>query len=394
MELNAPLSQVKIVDFDCGIAGSFCAKLLAELGAQVIKVETTTQGNVCRHIGPRIGSDSEETVSALHLYLNANKKGLKVNLKNSDSIEILSQLMNWGNIVIEDHPPGYMDSISLGYNNISKSNPDLVMTSITSFGQTGPYNQYESSELIVQALSGMLSNNGTEDREPLRFPRYQANFAAGANAAGVTLAALQYSSITGKGQFIDVSIQESVAGFYYSNHSLYTYTGMKSPSRGGKELYRTKDNGWAMPLKGRAEWDNYALFFDAIELLEEKYLTPQGQQLHAQEIQDILSEKILEMNKHDVVQGGQEAGYPFGMVQTLEEVLNCPQVEFRNHFDKVDHPNAGEATYSRLPFKLSSSDLPITTNAPKIGENNEEILRTILNYDNDEIIKLQQDNVI
>ena len=100
------------------------------------------------------------------------------------------------------------------------------------------------------------------------------------------------------------------------------------------------------------------------------------------------------MNKHDIVKDGQEAGYPFGMVQTLEEVLNCPQVDFRNHFDKVDHPNAGQVTYSRLPFKLSSSDLPMTTTAPRIGENTEEILEKILSYDNEKVMKLKKDNVI
>jgi crotonobetainyl-CoA:carnitine CoA-transferase CaiB-like acyl-CoA transferase len=394
MELTGPLNQVKVIDFNCGIAGSFCTKLLAELGAQVIKIETTNQGNECRYLGPKIGSTIEETVSALHLYLNTNKKGLKINLETSDGLEILHSLIEWANILIDDHRPGYMSSLNLEYEKISKNNSGLIMTAITSFGQTGPYNKYETSELIDQALAGMLNNNGTEEREPLRFPRYQANFTAGANAAGVTLAALQHARITGKGQFIDVSIQESVVGFYYSNGSLYTYTGMKGPSRGEKEIYRTKDAGWAMPLKGRADWDKYALFFDAFELLEEKYLTPQGQQLHGQEIQDILTEKILEMNKHSLVEEGQKAGYPFGMVQTLEEVLNCPQVNYRNHFDQVEHAIGGLASYSTLPFKFSKSGQPLTVVAPKIGEHTDEILQKILSYGKDKITKLKEDRIV
>jgi CoA:oxalate CoA-transferase len=384
--MSGPLDHVKVLDLGHYVAAPFCAKLLADMGADVIKVEPPRVGDDSRRVGPSLAPAGEAATSALHLFLNTNKRGVTLDLSLEKGREAARKLAAWADIVVEDHKPGVLSGMGLGYDDLRRVNPRLVMTSLTPFGQTGPYRDFEATEMTVQALTGLMYFNGQEDREPLKMPRHQAHMAGGLNGAGVTLTALFHARGTDEGQHVDVSIQESVVTFYYSNLALYAYTGMVN-SRGNKELYETRD-GWAMPLKGRAAWDSYAIFFDAMELIEDKYQTPQGQQLYSEEIQEALSAKLLGRERYEVFHAGQQAGFPFGVAQSFEDVIACPQLEAREYFQQVAHPLAGTGRYSTTPFKFSDAPVPPYRPAPLLGQHNREVFQDLLGYTESDLIRL------
>jgi crotonobetainyl-CoA:carnitine CoA-transferase CaiB-like acyl-CoA transferase len=386
--MSGPLEHVKILDLGHYISGPFCAKLLGDMGADVIKVERPGTGDDARGEGRSFSPAGEAPTSALFMYLNTNKRGITLDLGTDEGRQAVRGLAAWADIVVEDGKPGALSGLGIGHDDLLHVNPRLVMTSITPFGQTGPYRDFEATEMTAQALAGLMYFNGQVDRAPLRMPRHQAHMVGGLNAAGVTLTALFYARGTGEGQHIDVSMQESVATFYYSNLALYGYTGMIN-SRGNKELYETKD-GWMMPLKGRAPWDDYAIFFDAMELIEEKYQTPQGQQIYAQEIQDVLSAKILERERYEVFHEGQQAGFVFGVAQSLDDVVACPQLEARDYFQQVAHPLAGTGRYTTTPFKFSDAPVPPYRPAPTLGQHNREVFQDVLGYSETDLLRLKE----
>ena len=384
--MSGPLDHVKVLDLGHYVSAPFCAKLLADMGADVVKVEPPQVGDDSRRVGPSLAPAGDVATSALHLFLNTNKRGVTLDLSTEEGREAAKKLAAWADIVIEDHKPGVMAGLDLGYDDLIRIDPRLVVTSITSFGQTGPYRDFESTEMTSQALAGLMFFNGEGDREPLRMPRHQAYMVGGLNAAAVTLTALFHARGTDEGQHVDVSIQESVATFYYSNLALYGYTGMIG-ARGNKELYETKD-GWVMPLKGRAAWDGYAIFFDAMELIEDRFLTPQGQQVYAQEIQDVLTAKLKEREKYEVFHQGQQAGFVFGVAQNLDDVVACPQLDARGYFQEVTHPLAGTGRYSTTPFKLSDAPVAPYRPAPLLGQHNREVFQDLLGYSESDLIRL------
>ena len=390
--MSGPLDHVKVLDLGHYVAGPFCAKLLADMGADVVKVEPPQVGDDSRRVGPSLAPAGEVATSALHLFLNTNKRGVTLDLSREEGRDAVKKLAAWADIVVEDHKPGVLSGLGLGYDDLRQVNPRLVVTSITPFGQTGPYRDFEATEMTAQALAGLMYFNGEEQREPLRMPRHQVHMVGGLNGAGVTLTALFHARGTDEGQHVDVSIQESVAGFYYSNLALYGYTGMIN-SRGNKELYEAKD-GWMMPLKGRAAWDGYAIFFDAMELIEDKYQTPQGQQLYAEEIQEVLSAKLLDRERYEVFHAGQQAGFVFGVAQSLDDVVACPQLEAREYFQQVAHPLAGTARYSTTPFKLSDAPVVPYRPAPLLGQHNREVLQDLLGYSESDLIRLGERGAI
>ena len=218
------LNGVHVLDISQDIAGSFCARLLADYGAEVIKVEPPS-GAALRRQGPFHSDDPHPEKSLLFFVLNVNKQGITLNLEASGGPELLKQLAADADVVVETYKPGYLDSLGIGYEALREVNQRLVLTSITPFGQTGPYSQYEGDELMCYAMSTIMSISGTSDREPLKHGGFQAQYEGGLNGAGATTMALFHQSMTGEGQHLDVSITECVASTMLATQSMYAYTG-------------------------------------------------------------------------------------------------------------------------------------------------------------------------
>ncbi|MCX6024160.1 MAG: CoA transferase [Chloroflexi bacterium] len=271
------LTGLKVLDLSTEYAGPYAAKLLADSGADVIKVEPPA-GDVSRRWGPFPGGVPHPEKSGTFLYLNTNKRGITLDLETATGRSLLRPLIEWADIIIESFPVGTMESWGLGYPELEAINPAVVLTSVTPFGQTGPIAQWQATEIIMQAIAGLMNISGAEDREPLKYPLMQGQFAAGANAAGVSMVAFFNRRMTGEGQHVDVSVIETIAGYYFSLLPTYTYTGVvsrRSRTGPGFALSPAKDGLIMTSQAPSGTWDDFAALLDAPELLDPRFATPQ-----------------------------------------------------------------------------------------------------------------------
>ena len=275
------LQGVRVLDLTQHVAGPYCTKLLADFGADVIKVERP-QGDSARSLPPFAGDEPHQERSLLFAYLNTNKKSITLDLKTATGKSLLHRLLADTDIVVENFTPRVMPSLGLDYDSLSAINPSLVMVSISNFGQTGPYRDYKAADIVHYALGGLMYIFGSADREPLKHALRQTQFKAGTNAATAALIGWYHQQFTGEGQHIDISIQECVASALRDTTSLYTYVGstrQRQPAYTGdmpRSPVPTKD-GYIVPIHfgGAVDWDGVADFIDAPDLKDEAFATPE-----------------------------------------------------------------------------------------------------------------------
>ena len=220
----AALDDIRVLDVSQGIAGPLCAKLLGDFGADVIKVEPPG-GESARRMPPFVGDAPHPEKSLFFLLLNLNKQGVTLNLEEPRGAEIFRTLACRADVVVESFPPGYQASLGLDHASLERENPGVLMTSITPFGQTGPYSQYQGEEIVAYAMSGIMGISGTTDREPLKHGGFPGQYEAGFNGTLATLFALLLRDVTGVGQHVDVSIQEVVNSTMVINQPFYSWAG-------------------------------------------------------------------------------------------------------------------------------------------------------------------------
>ncbi|MBI4639776.1 MAG: CoA transferase, partial [Candidatus Tectomicrobia bacterium] len=225
------LSDVKVLDLTHYIAGPYCTKLLADYGADLIKIERPGKGDPARQIGPFLGDDPHPEKSALFLHLNTNKRSLTLNLKSRRGVMIFKELAHQVDIVVENFRPGVMDDFGLSYEELEKINPTLVMTSISNFGQTGPYRDFPASEIVLYGMGGSMLSSGLPDREPVKLARNVGQYQTGVMAAVATMTAFYGANYRGIGQHIDMAIFETQSGSIDRRQTAlvnYAYTGYTS----------------------------------------------------------------------------------------------------------------------------------------------------------------------
>jgi crotonobetainyl-CoA:carnitine CoA-transferase CaiB-like acyl-CoA transferase len=265
-----PLSGVRVIDLSSGVAGPYCARLLAGFGADVIKVETPG-GDTARRMAPFARPEAGIEGSAVFLYLNTNKRGTVLDLTDEHGRTSLRELVKDASILIESFPPDYLESIGIGYRALERFNPGLVMTSITNFGQTGPYRDWQATELTLNALSGMMLLTGDPAREPVRLGLNQVQYTAGVSAAVATLAAYRYAYATGRGQQVDVALLDPMLNGVHQQLARYSYWGAL-PTRSWwgypPPLFETAD-GWIFAPQARDPADMVAIMSYPDEVLQE-----------------------------------------------------------------------------------------------------------------------------
>ena len=222
--MTRALEGIKVLDLTHHIAGPYCTKLLADFGARVTKIERPGSGDPARAMPPFAGDDPHPDKSLPFLYLNTNKRSVTLDLKSETGRQILRRLADESDLVVENFRPRTMPSLGFTYESLSATNPSLVMVSISNFGQTGPYRDYEATDIVEYALSGLQYIFGDNDREPLKHGFNQAQFKAGTDAASAALIALFHRAMSGKGQWVDISIQECVATGLRDTTSAFAYT--------------------------------------------------------------------------------------------------------------------------------------------------------------------------
>ena len=392
------LDGVKVLDLSEDIAGSFCTRLLADYGADVLKVEPPS-GAQLRRMGPFFQDDPNPEKSLFYLPLNLNKKGITLNLETTAGQNILKRLSLHVDIIVESYEPGYMKSLGLSYDELSKDNPGLIMTSITPFGQDGPYASYKGGEIVEYAMSMVMSISGLADREPLKHGGFQAQYQGGLFAAAATSIGLYGKSNNGVGEHIDVSIVECLASTMMATQTIYPFVGATQARRQsvGDAFSNPMpcEDGWIIvQAGGGATWEDISDFFQEPKLLEPRFSEPAQRANNGAEMDEIIINSIKSRGKWELFTKAADARMLFGLVQTPSELIDCPQLESREFFREIQHPTIGNIKVPAELFKVSETPYQLHTAAPTLGQNNHEIYVEGLGYSTSEYSQLRQLNII
>jgi len=414
------LSCYKVIDLS-NEKGFFCGRLLGDLGADVIKIEKPG-GDNSRNIGP-FYKDIPDPEKSLYWYaFNANKRGITLDIETADGIEIFKRLVEKADVVIESFEPGYMKKIGLGYDTLNKINPGLVFTSISAFGQEGPYRDYKASDLVVRALGGMIYTVGDSDRPPLTTSYFHSFLVGAAHAAIGTMVVLYYRAFSGKGQQVDAPTQQGLTFVGNAEQQLPWLLNKIIPQRQGRNrfttqmkdgnlyyqpiLWRCKDGDISFSLATAAMAASYKHILegmkkDGIEtatLDRWDWTKPHDGEWTREDLDAIIATLTKYFSLHtksELLQLSLEKGVHIGICLNVEEALKFPQFVERGFWVDVNHPELGtRLTYPGGFIKFSESDCGIKFRAPLVGEHNEEIYGTELGISKKELITLKQCNVI
>ena len=407
---NGALAGLKVLDFTHYIAGPYCAKLLADYGADVIKVESPA-GDGARRIGPFRGDAPHPEKSGLFLHLNTNKRGVVIDLKRDESADLVRSLASWADVVVENFRPGVAERLRVGYEQLSAINPRLIYTSISNFGQTGPYRDYRGSEIVFYGMGGEMPSTGLADREPLKLGGNVGLYQAGAVAAVATMGAILTGSFApdgddAPGQHIDVSILETQLGSVDRRQSAllaHQYTGELShrPASGGSggypnAVYPTAD-GYLQINGSRMYWPRaVAMLGNPPELNTERWQDPasQGNPAMQDEFEsDHFLPWLLERTNAEAWQAAQESHVLSGPINTMADIDVDPSFNSRGVFTQADHPAAGRLRYPGRPFIMNQSPWQLRRTAPLLGQHTAEILAE-LGYDDAAIAALVDSGVV
>ncbi len=398
--MEKALQDVLVLDLTVGVAGPYCTRLLAGLGAEVIKIEAPSEGDLSRKMLPMVGDLDPLECGALYQHLNAGKKSLSLDLESPRGREILAQLAQQAHIITESFAPGTLQRWGLGHASLAQENPALVMVSISGFGQDGPYRDYSSTNLVELAMGGILFTCGAPDREPLQIGGMQAGYLAGLSAAGAALASFYAAETGGVGEHIDVSIMEAVAFALEATTIKYSRDGVIRHRQGNRHgnsypmtILPCEDGYVGVMLTNDDDWQQFATFMGELALLDPRFARGEDRFRLADEIEALLKSLLAKHTRAELFHWAQERRIPFSMVLTPEELLSDPQNIARQFFSSVEHPMLGEVLHLGGPFHMTASPWK-TERAPMLGEHTSAILRERLGLDENAVCELRRAGIL
>jgi CoA:oxalate CoA-transferase len=393
------LGGVKVVEYCSFVSGPYCTKLLADLGAEVIKVETP-RGDQARKRGPFLHDTADPELSGLFLYLNTNKLGVTLNLDSTTGRDLFKKLIAKADILVEDQEPGKLEKQGLNYDVLKTVNPSIIMTSVTPFGQSGPYRHYKSYYLNTYHASGagyvLPTASPNADREPLRGGGYVGECDIGVSASVGILGALYWRRAGGTGQFIDISKQEAEMALERVNIVRYFELG-RNPNRYElthirDTLVRCRNGGYVMVVMyPEKQWRGLSEALGNPEWTKDaKFNTVKARESNFAELKIHLKEEALKYDTEDLFHKVQSNGTACAFVCSAQQVFNSPQMKARNFFIEVEHPAAGKLMYPGHPYIFSKTPSCNHRGAPLMGQHNEEVYCNRLGYTKQDLVKLRE----
>jgi benzylsuccinate CoA-transferase BbsE subunit len=391
-KIMGALEDLKVLDIS-GEKGEYCSKLFADMGAEVILVEKP-EGNETRCREPFIEHVIHPEKSLHFLYFNTNKKSITLDLETIEGREIFRKLVKKVDVLIESFPPGKMEAMGLNYENLRILNPGLILSSITGFGQTGPHRDMAYSDLVIQAMGGILFISGNPDEPPASLPCSAAYLQASLNSAVGILIALFQRDYDGTGQHVDISAQECVAMTleavpyeYYFNSQIHHREGGKAGFPRG--IFPCKDGHIAVNAP-RAGWEALVAWLEeegvADDLGQEQWQNPKYRKENLDHLNQVLLDFFRNRTKEELYHEAQKRRIPFCPVNTPEDVIKDAQLTARDYFVSVEHPELGKSlTYPGIPYHFSETPCSMSRRAPFLGEHNSEIYEEYLGMTRDEI---------
>jgi crotonobetainyl-CoA:carnitine CoA-transferase CaiB-like acyl-CoA transferase len=397
------LAGIKIIEYGNLFSAPFCAKILADLGAEVLKIEKPNIGDEGRRQKPFLKDTPGLERSGLFQYLNMNKLGITLNLNTDTGKKIFTELITDSNVFIENIPPQKRKALGITYQFLKGLNPSVIMTSITPFGQSGPYREYKSCELLNAHMGGVGYASTREvdsSQEPIKLPAHILGFQAGLSAAVATMGAVYKQSLLGFGDHIDVSEQESVfqnlaiplARYSYANQIVSRTDVLDRapfhiiPCKDGYIYHAfVHEYQWQrfVELMGSPEWAKNELFKD---------YESRGKYWDA--LKPLILEWTMKHTMEEIYRSSQERGAPIGAVYTAKDILDSGQLAARDFFVQIEHPECGTIKYPGIPYKFSEMSRQTPEAAPLLGQHNEHIYCGRLGYTKHDLIKLKETKII
>jgi crotonobetainyl-CoA:carnitine CoA-transferase CaiB-like acyl-CoA transferase len=374
------LKGVRVVDLSRAMAGPYCTMMLADAGAEVIKVEPPI-GDETRLWGPPF-QDGESTY---FMSVNRNKRSIVLDLKKEGAKEVLRRLISRADVLVENFRPGVMEKMGFGYEEVSKTNPRIVYCSISGFGQWGPYRDRPGYDLIAYALSGMMSITGHEDAPPVKAGVPVSDIGAGMFAAFAIVSALLRRTSTGKGEYLDVSLLEGQIAWLTHQAGAFFATG-KNPRKMGSahssiapyQAFKAMDDYFVLAVGNDEQWSRFCKAISAEHLMEDpRFKTNpdrvRNRELLVKELENIFSKDTAESWVNRISQ----VGVPCSRIYRLSDVFSDKHVLAREVVQEVEHVKAGKVKLISPPYKLRSSTFKVSLPPPILGQHTVEVLREL-----------------
>ena len=389
------LGDITVLDLSQAVAGPYCTKLLAALGARVIKVELPA-GEAGRSRGPFKDDCPGPERSGVYLYLNTAKESITLDLQTASGQAILRQLAERADVLVEDFPPGTLAAWGVGEADLRARRPRLIVASITPFGQDGPYRDYLTNDLIAQATGGLMYTVGLPEREPLKIGGSAVLHSVGGAAFTAIMAAIWQRDITREGQYIDISIQEATA-FSQIHASVHAAWQGESPTRRPNTMVPAED-GWVsvgLEMGVAADiWPRICALIGRPELADDpRFSTTFARRENREALNEVVSDWVRGQRKEEIYHRLQAMRTIAGYVATVEDLYHNDQFLAREFFREIDHPVVGAVRYPGLPFAVG--DAPVVEGrAPLLGEHNEAVYCGDLGFAPDDLVRLRERGVI
>jgi len=379
--MMGPLAGVRVIELAHIMSGPTCGMLLADMGADVIKVEKVPGGDDSR----RFGLPTIQGESSAFLIMNRNKRGIALDLKQEAGREALKRLLRTADVVLENYRAGTMEKLGLGYETLRALNPGLIYCEISGYGRTGPYADKPGFDLIAQGVSGLMSITGEPGRPPIKCGGPVTDINAGILAAMGVLAAYIHRLKTGEGQRVDTSLMEAGIMQTYWHTAYYLATGEAAPPMGSGNLtsapyqaFRTRDGWINIGAANQSNWERLLEALGAQELGDDpRFRTNADRMAHREELAELISERLQRHDTAHWLEVLDRAGLPVGPILSIPEMLAHPQTLARGMVVETEHPRAGRVRSLGLPVKFSQTPGTVRRPAPLLGEHTYEVLQEV-----------------
>ena len=395
--MAGPLKRIRVLDLTRILAGPYATMILRDLGAEVIKIEQPGGGDEARDFGP-----FKNDFSLYFMSVNRGKKSVTLNLKSPRGKELFLELVKGSDILVENFRPGTMEKLGLDYESLKRHHPSLLYAACSGFGQTGPYAIRGAYDMIIQGMGGIISITGEPDRPPVRVGTSISDITSALFTTIGILSALRHRDRTGEGQFIDVgmldcqvAILENAMVRYFSTGDIPRPLGRRHPAITPFEVLESADGYVVIAIGNNELWRKFCEHVDHPELIDdERFHTNALRTENYESLFPILAEIMCRRTTDAWVEALEAIGVPCGPVNTVDKVVNDPQVLAREMIAEVEHDITGTVQIPGIPIKLSETPGQIDAPAPNLGEHTLEVLTGLLGLGAEEVNQLKQDGIV
>lgn len=381
--MNA-LQGLRVLDLSRVLAGPYCTMMLADYGADIIKIEPPEVGDDSRAFGPFVGKES-----AYFMSLNRNKRSMTLNFKRKEECDLFKEMVKQADVVVENYRPGTMEKFGLGYEELKQINPRLIYAACSGFGHSGPYRDKPAYDIIVQAMGGIMSITGPENGEPTRVGASVGDVIAGMFTAYGVMMALFHRERTGEGQKVDVgmldcqlAVLENAIARYVTSGAVPGPLGNRHPSITPFSSFTAQDGHIIVGAGNDRLWERLCNILGRPELVkDERFNSNSNRTANVKELQGILNSIFKNKTIQEWLNILEDAGLPCAPINTIDKIVNDPHIKAREMIVEVEHPIAGKLKMPGVPVKMSATPGAVTTHAPLLGQHTSEILKELLGWD-------------